>query len=177
MTNQKIYVEVLTALSALGKTEATEFWHNYLRKENCTGDALRNSSVYKGDVATILYALKTDLEEDLRAEQAKKNGRKNYAAVKRFMKMCERKMHSTKPALSVAHERNGKFFACTAYNFYMSNSPDGLTFAPKECKEEYETGIDSLYDNIANHFDTNGTAYKIPYTVAQLKAWKKSNGK
>ncbi|MDE7122040.1 MAG: hypothetical protein K2O42_07765, partial [Oscillospiraceae bacterium] len=101
----------------------------------------------------------------------------NYAAVKRFMKMCERKMHSTKPALSVAHERNGKFFACTAYNFYISNSPDGLTFAPKECKEEYETGIDSLYDNIANHFDTSGTAYKIPYTVTQLKAWKKSLGK
>lgn len=177
MTTANIYVEVLNALSALEKTEAAEFWHDYLRKENRTGNEIRNTSIFKGDVATILYALKVDLEEDLRAEYAKKNGRKNYSAVKRFMKMCHDKYAQNKPSLSVAHEREGRYFACTAYTFYISDSKDGLTFAPPERKEEYENGIDSLYDNIANQFDTNGTAYKIPYTVAQLKAWKKSNGK
>ena len=177
MTTSNIYVEVLNALSALEKTEAAEFWHDYLRKENRTGNEIRNTAIFKGDAATILYALKVDLEEDLRAEYAKKNGRKNYAAVKRFMKMCHDKYAQNKPSISVAHERNGRYFACTAFNFYISDSKDGLTFAPPERREEYENGIDSLYDNIANHFDTNGTAYKIPYTVAQLKAWKKTHGK
>lgn len=179
MTTEKIYTEILKAISALGKTDATEFWSNYLRKENCTSDAIRNSStIFAGDVATILYALKLDIEEDMRVEQAKKNGKKNYSAVKRFMKMCENKMSVVKPNFSVAHQREGKYFACNGEAFYMSSSPDGLTFAPEERKEEYyEKDIDNLYDNIAHHFDTNGTAYKIPYTVAQLKAWKKTNGK
>jgi hypothetical protein len=178
MVTEKIYAEILKAISALGKTDAAEFWSNYLRKENCTGDAIRNTStIFAGDVATILYALKSDLEEDMRAEQAKKSGKKNYSAVKRFMKMCEKEMSVVKPHFSVAHQRKGKYFACTGAAFYMSSSPDGLTFAPKERKEEYATDIDKLYYNIAYHFDTNGTAYKIPYTVAQLKAWKKTHGK
>lgn len=178
MITEKIYVEVLKAISALGKTEATEFWDNYLRKENCIGDTIRNTStIFAGDVATILYALKVDLEEYMRAEQAKKNGKNNYSAVKRFMKMCEKEMSEVKPAFSVAHQREGKYFVCTKAAFYMSSNPDGLTFAPEERKEEYEKGVDKLYDNIAYHFYTNGTAYKIPYTVAQLKTWKKTNGK
>ncbi len=177
MTTLKIYEDVLMALYALQNTEAAEYWHTYLKKENCTGSAVRKSSVYSNDAATILYALKLDLEEDLRTGQAKKNGRKNYSAVKRFMKMCQDKYSQNKPILSVAHERDGRYFACTPYMFYLSNCKEGLTFAPKEKKDEYENGIDNLYDNIANHFDTNGTAYKIPYTVAQLKAWKKTHGK
>lgn len=178
MTTEKIYAEILEAISALGKTDAAEFWADYLRKENCTGDTIRHSSIiFDGDVATILYALKADLEEDMKAEQAKKNGKKNYSAVKRFMKMCEKKMSVLKPHFSVAHQREGKYFVCTGEAFYMSSSPDGLTFAPEERKEEYENGVDKLYDNIAHHFDTNGAAYKIPYTVAQLKAWKKTHGK
>lgn len=178
MTTEKIYAEILKAISALGKTDAAEFWADYLRKENCTGDIIRNDSIiFDGDVATILYALKADLEEDMRAEQAKKNGKKNYAAVKRFMKMCEKEMSAGKPSFSVAHQRGGKYFVCKSNAFYMSGNPDGLTFAPEERKEEYEKDVDVLYDNIAYHFDTNGTAYKIPYTVAQLKAWKKTHGK
>lgn len=178
MTTEKIYAEILEVISALGKTDAAEFWANYLRKENCTGDTIRNTStIFAGDVATILYALKADLEEDMRAEQAKKNGKKNYSAVKRFMKMCEKEMSAGKPSFSVAHQREGKYFACNEVAFYMSSSPDDLTFAPEERKEEYEKGVDVLYDNISHHFDTNGTAYKIPYTVAQLKAWKKTHGK
>ena len=77
----------------------------------------------------------------------------------------------------MAHERDGRFFLCTPYVFYLSNHSEGLIFAPDDRKEELENDIDGLYDNIANHFDTNGTAYKIPYTIAQLKAWKKSNGR
>lgn len=178
MTTEKIYAEILEAISALGKTAAADFWANYLRKENCTGDIIRNNStIFAGDVATILYALKADLEEDMKAEQAKKSGKKNYSAVKRFMKMCEKKMSEVKLAFSVAHEREGKYFVCDGQAFYMSSSPDGLIFAPEERKEEYEKDVDSLYDNISYHFDTNGTAYKVPYTVAQLKAWKKTHGK
>lgn len=178
MVTEKIYAEILKAISALGKTDAADFWADYLRKENCTGDTIRNTfPIFVGDVATILYALKADLEEDMRVEQAKKNGKKNYSAVKRFMKMCEKEMSAGKPSFSVAHQREGKYFACTGATFYMSSSPDGLTFAPEECKEDYEKDVDVLYDTISHHFDTNGTAYKIPYTVAQLKAWKKTHGK
>ncbi len=177
MTKTEIYAEILTALSALGNTEAAEYWQKCLSKENRTGKSIRKSLIFSNDVATVLYALKADLETDMLAEQAKKTRRKNYSAVKRFMKMCYDMYAVNKPSLSVAHERDGRFFACTAYIFYLSKHSDGLTFAPEEKKDEYENGIDNLYDNIANHFDTNGTAYKIPYTIAQLKAWKKSNGK
>lgn len=177
MTTEKIYTEILKAISALGKTDAAEFWNNCIKKENYTGDTIRNTSIFADDVATILYALKADIEEDMKKEQAKKNGRKNYAAVKRFMKMCERQvLGAVKPAYTVAHQREGRYFACNNIVFYISDSPDGLTFAPEERKQEYETVTDKLYNYIA-HFDTNGTAYKIPYTVAQLKAWKKTHGK
>ena len=177
MTKQEIYAEILTALSALKDTEAAEYWQKCLSKENHTGKSIRKSVIFSDDAATVLYALKTDLERDMQAEQARKNGRKNYAAVSRFMKKCHDRYLFSKPALSVAHERDGRFFLCTPYVFYLSNHSEGLIFAPDDRKKELEKDIDGLYDNIANHFDTNGTAYKIPYTIAQLKAWKKSNGK
>ena len=177
MTKQEIYAEILTAISTLKDTKAAEYWQNYLSKENCTGKSVRKSVIFPEDTATILYALKLDLESDMHAEQAKLHGRKNYSAVKRFMTMCEKESQFFKPFFSVAHERNGQFFASTAYIFYLSNYPDGLIFAPENCPEESIQEIDRLYDNIANHFDTNGTAYKIPYTIAQLKAWRKSTKK
>ena len=177
MTKTEIYAEVLTALSALENTEAAKYWQSCLSKENRTGKSIRKSVVFSNDVATVLYALKIDLERDMQAEQAKKTGRKNYSAVSRFMKKCHDRYLFSKPALSVAHERDGRFFLCTPYVFYLSKHSEGLIFAPEDRKEELEKDIDGLYDNIANHFDTNGTAYKIPYTIAQLKAWKKSNGR
>lgn len=177
MTKQEIYTEVLTAISTLQGSKASEYWQNYLGKDNLTGKLIKKSVVFPDDVATVLYALKVDLERDLQAEQAKKHGRKNYSAVNRFMKICHDQCIFSKPALSVAHERDGRFFACTAYVFYLSKSPDGLEFAPQNRKEELEEDIDKIYDNIINRFDTNGTAYKIPYTISQLKAWRKMNHK
>lgn len=160
MTIEKIYSEILRALKSLGKTDTT-------------GDSIRKSSMYTNDIATILYALKVDLEDDLRAEQSKKNGRKNYAAVKRFMKQCEKSAY--KPFLAVAHEREGYFFINDKFRFYITVNKDGLAFAPENSNIEskFKDDIDRNYDIIKN-FRTIGTSYKIPYSVAQLKAWKKS---
>ncbi len=177
MTKQEIYAEILTVISLLKDTKAAEYWQKCAKTDNLTGKLIRKSILFSDDAATTLYALKIDLERDMQAEQARKNGRKNYAAVSRFMKKCHDQYLFSKPALSVAHEREGRFFLCTPYVFYLSEHSEGLIFAPEDKKEELEKDIDGLYDNIANHFETNGTAYKIPYTIAQLKAWKKSNGR
>ena len=177
MTKQEIYAEILTAISLLKDTEAAEYWQKCAKTDNLTGKLIRKSILFPDDIATALYALKIDLERDMQTEQARKNGRKNYAAVSRFMKKCHDQYLFSKPALSVAHERDGHFFLCTPYVFYLSKHSEGLIFAPEDRKEELEKDIDGLYDNIANHFDTSGTAYKIPYTIPQLKAWKKSSGK
>lgn len=127
MNTTEIYSEVLNALRSLGENEVSEYWKNYLQKEHCSGARLRHSATFGGDTATILYALKLDLEEQLRLEQAKKDGRKNYSAVKRFMKMC-RENAETRPFFSFAHEFDGRFFACNPYCFYVSDSRDEWYF-------------------------------------------------
>ena len=176
MKTEIIYGEVLNALKSLGKTEVSEYWRDYLQKENCTGTELRNGSIFGGETATILYALKLDLEEQLRLEQARKNGRKNYSAVKRLMKMC-RETPENKPFFSFAHEFDGRFFACNLHCFYVSDSRDGLVFASPEQEKVFELEAKKFYENTVKKFDTYGQTYEIPYTVAQLKAWKKSQGK
>ena len=176
MNATEVYSEVLNALESLDKNEVSEYWKNYLQREHCTGTELRNSAVFRGDTATILYALKLDLEEQLRSEQARKNGRKNYSAVKRFMKMC-RENAETKPFFGFAHEFDGRFFACNPYCFYVSDSRDGLLFATPQQEKFFELESKKFYENTVKKFDTYGQTYEIPYTVSQLKAWKKSQGK
>ena len=176
MNATEVYSEVLNALESLGENEVSEYWKNYLQREHCTGAELRNSAIFGDDTATILYALKLDLEEQLRSEQARKNGRKNYYAVKRLMKIC-RKNPENKPFFSFAHEIDGRFFACNSYCFYVSDSRDGLVFAPPEQEKDFAFSAKNFYYNTIVKFDTFGQTYEIPYTVAQLKAWKKSQGK
>lgn len=176
MNISNIYTEVLTAINAVSKTEAAAFWHDYLYKHNATGNEIRNSSMFRGDIATILFALKADIEEELKKADSKKNGKTNFNAVKRFMKMCEKYGSEHKEYCCFAYEREGHYFATNAYCFYVSNSPDGLTFLPEGSEELYEDFGNNMYKNIVN-FKTDGTTYEIPYTIAQLKAWKKAQGK
>ncbi|MDE6707185.1 MAG: hypothetical protein K2K06_04005 [Oscillospiraceae bacterium] len=101
---------------------------------------------------------------------------KKLQAIQCFMKMCKAEMQNKFPEFSVAHERDGKYFACASRIFYISPNPDGLELVPNE-QEENRSRIDWMYDTITNHFDTRGIAYKIPYTVAQLRALKKKSKK
>lgn len=176
MTTEKIYAQVLTALEALRTdgNSAVAFFDKCATRENLTPKAVENSACFGGDVGTVLYALKLGLEEDLRATQAKKNGKKNYSTVKRFMKSCE---NQSREFLRTAHKTSdGKFFCATAYCFYVSNSPDGLTFAPTE-PDKIKEDAEKIYQNTIRAFITDGKTIEIPYTVAQLKAWKKQNPK
>ncbi|MDE6708346.1 MAG: hypothetical protein K2K06_09975 [Oscillospiraceae bacterium] len=101
---------------------------------------------------------------------------KKLQAIQCFMKMCKAEMQNKFPEFSVAHERDGKYFACASRIFYISPSSDGLELVPNE-QEENNSRVDWMYDTITNHFDTRGIAYKIPYTVAQLRALKKKSKK
>lgn len=177
MTTEKIYAQVLKALEALRTdgNSAVALFDKISEKENLTAKSVENSSIFAGDAGTTLYALKLSLEEDLKEAQAKKNGKKNYAAVKRLMASCTKLAESYgKEFLKTAHKTSdGKFFCMSGYYFYLSNSSDGLTFAPFETDEVKEKA-EEMYGTIRN-FETNGKTIEIPYTVAQLKAWKKQS--
>lgn len=177
MTTEKIYAQVLKALEALRTdgNSAVALFDRISEKENLTAKSVENSSIFVGDVGTTLYALKLSLEEDLKETQAKKNGKKNYAAVKRLMTSCAKLAESHGGEFfKTAHKTSdGKFFCMSGYYFYLSNSPDGLTFAPSET-DKIKSKAEEMYGTIRN-FDTNGKTIEIPYTVAQLKAWKKQS--
>lgn len=176
MTTEKIYAQVLKALEALRAdgNSAVALFDKISEKENLTAKSVENSSIFAGDAGTTLYALKLSLEEDLKETQAKKNGKKNYAAVKRLMTSCTKLESYGREFFKTAHKTSdGKFFCMSGYYFYLSNSPDGLTFAPSET-DEIKSKAEEMYGTIRN-FETNGKTIEIPYTAAQLKAWKKQS--
>lgn len=176
MTTEKIYSQVLAILATMKEDEAVQCWDTMNSKQHLDGKILRSTNIFAGETGTLLYALKCDLEEDLQAEQAKKNGRKNFTAVKAIVKEASknefREVLQYGEALQYAHEMpDGKFFIMTPYRFYVTAHKDGLIFAPAEKEKEWD--VDSYYKTICN-LETNGKSIKIPYTVAQLKAWKKA---
>lgn len=169
MTTEKIYSQILAILATMKEDEAVQYWDTMNSKQHLDGKILRSTNIFAGETGTLLYALKCDLEEDLQAKQAKKNGRKNLSAVKAFMKKAREQ--DFKEVLQYAHEIDGKFFVMTPYQFYITEHKEGLIFAPAEKEEEWD--VSSLYKTICN-FKTDGKTVEIPYTVAQLKAWKKA---
>lgn len=169
MTTEKIYSQILAILATMKEDEAVQYWDTMNSKQHLDGKFLRSTNIFTGETGTLLYALKCDLEEDLQAEQAKKNGRKNLSAVKAFMKKAREQ--EFKEEIQYAHEIDGKFFVMTPYQFYITEHKEGLIFAPAEKEEEWN--VSSFYKTICN-FKTDGKTIEIPYTVSQLKAWKKA---
>lgn len=169
MTTEKIYSQILAILATMKEDEVVQYWNTMNSKQHLDGNFLRSTNIFTDKTGTLLYALKCDLEEDLQAEQAKKNGRKNLSAVKAFMKKAREQ--NFKEILQYAHEIDGKFFVMSPYQFYITEHKEGLIFAPAKKEEEWD--VSSLYKTICN-FRTDGKTVEIPYTVAQLKAWKKA---
>lgn len=177
MTTEKIYSIILDAMGKLTgeDKDAIDCYNSLCKAENMTAENVRNTSIYSQTAGTALFALKLELEEEIRKEAAKKSGRKNFAAVKRYMKKVEKDIRS-KPALSVAHENDGKYWCTDGRSFYVSGNPDGLTFAPEGRVKEYSVSADNYWKIISDFYiDKKEIKYEIPYTVAQIKAWKKNS--
>lgn len=186
MNTQKIYENILEIMKALNgeDKEAVECFATLSKTDYLTSDNVRNSSIFNGTAGSLLYALKLDIEEDMRNENAKSKNMKNLAAIKKYAKECN-KRNQMKPIWSYGWNTNydNKYFMTDGYTFFVSNKPDGFILAPEKEYENNHVQAEGFYNRSLLDFinkvncDDDKKVIEIPYTIAQLKAYKKSLGK